>query len=68
VTVLIGANLAATAIRFAIYRHWVFRRRRATPDARPATCATGRPGQALHSKGPLAAVPGPASETNGHHQ
>jgi putative flippase GtrA len=68
VTVLIGANLAATAIRFAIYRHWVFRRRWATPDARPATCATGRPGQALHSKGPLAAVPGPASETNGHHQ
>jgi putative flippase GtrA len=73
VTVLIGANLAATAIRFAIYRHWVFRRRRATPDARPAACAPARPGQALpgqalHSKAPLATVPGPATETNGNHQ
>ena len=73
VTVLIGANLAATAIRFAIYRHWVFRRRRATPDTRPATCATARPGQtlpgqALHGEAPLATVPSPATETNGHHQ
>jgi putative flippase GtrA len=68
VTVLIGANLAATAIRFAIYRHWVFRRRRATPDARSATCATGRPSQALYGKAPLATVPSPATETNGHHQ
>jgi len=88
VTVLIGANLVATAIRFAIYRHWVFGQRRATPDARPATRAPARPGQALpgqalpgqalpgqalpgqalDSKAPLATVPSPATETNGHHQ
>ena len=78
VTVLIGANLVATAIRFAIYRHWVFRQRRATPDARPAAHAPARPGQALpgqalpgqalDSKAPLATVPSPATETNGHHQ
>jgi len=35
VTVLVLANLLATAIRFVIYRHWVFRRRRAAPAANP---------------------------------
>src|SRR5215510_1159637 len=33
VTVLIAANLAATVLRFLIYRHWVFRGRQAAPDA-----------------------------------
>ena len=52
VTVLIGANLAATVIRFAIYRHWVFRRRRATPDARPAARATGAPARRSRPSAP----------------
>ncbi len=33
VTVLIAANLAATAIRFLLYRHWVFGRPKRAPDA-----------------------------------
>jgi putative flippase GtrA len=33
VAVLVVANLLATVLRFAIYRHWVFRRRRAAPAA-----------------------------------
>ena len=33
VTVLIAANLAATVIRFVLYRHWVFGRPRRAPDA-----------------------------------
>ena len=36
VSVLIGANLAATVIRFLLYRHWVFGRSERPPDARPA--------------------------------
>src|SRR6266516_2572429 len=35
VSVLIGANLAATIIRFLLYRHWVFGRSERPPDARP---------------------------------
>jgi putative flippase GtrA len=57
VTVLIGANLAATAIRFAIYRHWVFGGRR-FPGTAP-------PGQHLPPQ--LAATPARATETNGYH-
>ena len=33
VTVLIAANLAATVIRFVLYRHWVFGRPGRAPDA-----------------------------------
>jgi putative flippase GtrA len=36
VTVLLGANLMATIVRFALYRSWVFRARR-TPLPRPGT-------------------------------
>ena len=83
VTVLIGANLAATVIRFVIYRRWVFRARRATPGARPAADALARPGPALAGpvlRGqappshtlpgelPRAAVANLPSQTNGHHQ
>jgi putative flippase GtrA len=65
VTVLIGASLAATVIRFLIYRHWVFRGRRAAP-APGAQAVTDGPGVA----GPaaLAPVPSLTTETNGHHQ
>ena len=35
VSVLIAANLAATVIRFLLYRHWVFGRPQRPPDARP---------------------------------
>ena len=38
VTVLVAANLAATAVRFGLYRQWVFRGRR--------DCALGRAGSA----------------------
>ena len=47
VTVLIGANLAATAIRFAIYRHWVFRGRAAAGEARRASRALRLPPRPL---------------------
>ena len=71
VTVLIAANLAATALRFLIYRHWVFRGRRAALDAQPG--APARPGralagQALPARQPAAAVPNLTVEPNGHHQ
>jgi putative flippase GtrA len=36
VSVLIAANLAATVIRFLLFRHWVFGRQECPPDARPA--------------------------------
>jgi len=38
VSVLIAANLAATVVRFLLFRHWVFGRQERPPDARP----TGR--------------------------
>ena len=45
--VLILASLLATALRFLIYRHWVFRRRRAAPATRTAPVPRGGPpGQA----------------------
>ena len=62
VAVLVGANLAATVIRFLVYRHWVFRERRPGPGTQPA----GPPaltGQALRT-----AVPSLDINTNGHHQ
>ena len=44
VTVLVLANLLATAIRFVIYRHWVFRRRRAPATLRtPAAAPSNEP-------------------------
>ena len=33
ISVLIAANLAATVIRFLLYRHWVFGRPKRGPDA-----------------------------------
>jgi putative flippase GtrA len=62
VAVLAGANLAATVIRFLIYRHWVFRGRRPGPDTQPAG-APALAGQVLRT-----AVPSPDIDTNGHHQ
>ena len=35
VAVLIAANLAATVLRFLLYRYWVFGRPERPPDARP---------------------------------
>jgi len=35
--VLLAANLAATVIRFLLYRHWVFRRPERAPDPVPMT-------------------------------
>jgi len=69
VTVLIGANLAATVIRFVIYRQWVFRGRRAAPgtDA-PALHGQAPPGQVLAGQTQPATVAGLTIETNGHHQ
>jgi len=69
VTVLIGANLAATVIRFVIYRHWVFRGRRAAPgtDA-PALHGQAPPGKVLAGQTQPATVAGLTIETNGHHQ
>ena len=32
---MIAANLAATVIRFLLYRHWVFGRPERPPDAQP---------------------------------
>jgi putative flippase GtrA len=52
VTVLVLANLLATVIRFALYRHWVFRQRTTGPAS---------PGPA-----PATVLSFPAS-TNGHH-
>jgi putative flippase GtrA len=61
VTVLIAANLAATVLRFLIYRHWVFRGRQAAPDAQPGAAAPpARP--------PAATVPSLAIKSNGHQQ
>jgi putative flippase GtrA len=39
VTVLLVANLAATAVRFALYRRWVFRRKAPPAAGQPATAA-----------------------------
>ena len=33
ISVLIAANLAATVLRFLLYRHWVFGRPKRAPDA-----------------------------------
>jgi putative flippase GtrA len=40
VAVLITANLAATVLRFLLYRYWVFGRPERPPDARPDVCQT----------------------------
>jgi putative flippase GtrA len=62
VAVLVGANLAATVIRFLVYRHWVFRERRPAPDTQPAGA------QALAGPAPRTAVPSLDINRNGHHQ
>ncbi len=64
VAVLVGANLAATAVRFLVYRHWVFRGHRPAPDRQPTAGAPALPGRAL----PPATVPALDIETNGHLQ
>jgi putative flippase GtrA len=69
VTVLIGANLAATVIRFVIYRQWVFRGRRAAPGTgAPALHGQAPPGKVLAGQTEPATVAGLTIETNGHHQ
>jgi putative flippase GtrA len=45
VVVLVAANLVATAVRFALYRSWVFRRRGTAPTA-PAIPGTAAPAPA----------------------
>jgi putative flippase GtrA len=63
VTVLIAASLAATALRFVLYRRWVFRRQPwPTPGTVPAPQVP-----AGESTAPLAAVPRRTTEPNGHH-
>ena len=41
VMVLLIANLAATAVRFVLYRHWVFRRKAPPGMSQPAATAAG---------------------------
>jgi len=61
VTVLIGAGLAATALRFAIYRHWVFRGRPGPPPDPVPQIPAGL------GAAPLAGVLPLTTEPNGHH-
>jgi putative flippase GtrA len=62
VTVLVAANLLATAVRFVLYRHWVFRQRTgATRAAAEYGAAAGAGGAA----GPATVLSFPAT-TNGH--
>ena len=42
VGVLLAASLAATVIRFLLYRHWVFGRPERAPDAWPVTSPVHR--------------------------
>ena len=57
VTVLIAASLAATALRFVLYRRWVFRRPGPVPGTRiPAGESTA----------PLPAISRRPTEPNGH--
>ena len=53
VTALVFANLLAAVLRFALYRRWVFRGRRAQPPQ-----ATAQPPQAAASPPPAMAPPG----------
>jgi hypothetical protein len=59
VTVLILANLLATAIRFVIYRHWVFRRRAPATEAvpRPAPAGPGGAAAASHASATVLSFP-----------
>ena len=66
-TVLIAANLAATVLRFLMYRHWVFRGRRTAPEAQAGPGQTPA-GQALPIRQPTATVPSLTIKSNGHHQ
>ena len=59
VTVLLAASLAATALRFVLYRRWVFRQR---PGPSPAPQIPAGQGAA-----PLAIVPRRSTEPNGHY-
>ncbi len=68
VAVLVGVNLAATVIRFLVYRHWVFRGRRPVPGAQPAARAPAFAGQAAPATLPTAIAPSLDITTNGHHQ
>ena len=59
VAVLLAASLAATALRFVLYRRWVFRRR---PGPGPAPQIPAGPGTAQ-----LTTVPHRSTEPDGHH-
>jgi putative flippase GtrA len=83
VTVLILANLLATVIRFVIYRHWVFRQRRAPapsneptrhgaatgPVPPPAAAPSNEPTRHGAATGavPAATILSFRVKTNGHH-
>ncbi len=67
VAVLVGANLAATVLRFLAYRHWVFRGHRPAPGPQPAG-APALPRRALPATLPAATVPSLDIEKNGHHR
>lgn len=55
VTVLVAANLAATIVRFGLYRRWVFRGRR---DRLPGRDGSAPPGAREAASAGLAACPG----------
>jgi putative flippase GtrA len=59
VAVLLAASLAATVLRFVLYRRWVFRRRRGAGPAPQIPAVQGTP--------PLATVPRHGTESNGRY-
>jgi putative flippase GtrA len=71
VAVLVVANLLATVLRFAIYRHWVFRRRRAAPAADTGPAAASPDGPAPRTaalRGADATILSFPAKTNGSHR
>ena len=59
VTVLLTASMAATALRFVLYRRWVFRERPGTGPAPQIPVGRGT--------APLTTVPRRSTEPDGHH-
>jgi putative flippase GtrA len=61
ITVLIGANLLASMVRFALYRSWVFRPRQVPPEPGPVAGGTpdaGSLGESATSAAGLSSNPG----------